>query len=200
MRFIAIVAVAFVASGAALRISAQRSTGRTIDPSDFIFEDFSGVDDSPNHEASKRDDHHDFLFEDFSGVLDTLGRKISKRGALASNTMGAVGKRDNRDYISSCGKQWVSIADFENNDFYWIGYASAVEGFCRHITADKSGDPTVVGPGAYTGATISQNRQGDRIGMSQGSKPTEPTTNIKPGRIEFEIHNKQVTGDHTPKC
>ncbi|KAK9414180.1 hypothetical protein SUNI508_02279 [Seiridium unicorne] len=135
-------------------------------------------------------DHHKFKFEDYSGKLDANGNKVSKRDE------DSLFKR-NSDYVSSCGSEWVSIADFTNSR-YWLGYNSAVDAFCTHITTDYDGEAAVVGPKAYAGTTIRTNDIGDQIGLSGGNKPTDSKTQILPGHIEFEIHNKQDTGDHTP--
>jgi hypothetical protein len=139
-------------------------------------------------------DHHKFKFEDFKGRLDANGEKIATR-----DISGEVISKRNSDYVSSCGSEWVPVNDFSNNR-YWLGYNSAVDAFCTHITTDYDGEAAVIGPKAYAGTTIRTNDLGDQIGLSGGKNPTDKNTQILPGHIEFEIHNKQDTGDHTPDC
>ncbi|KAI1483297.1 hypothetical protein F4774DRAFT_405933 [Daldinia eschscholtzii] len=138
------------------------------------------------------DDHRVFLFEDFYGQLDDNGNKIPKRGISGPNLL-----RRKSDYVSSCGSQWVPVGDFANVRS-WVGYNSAVDAFCQHITTNNDGKPTVVGPRAYTGTTVRTNSKGEQIGLDGGKNPEDANTNIIPGHIEFEIHNKQSTGDHIP--
>ncbi|KAI1878932.1 hypothetical protein JX265_003109 [Neoarthrinium moseri] len=137
-------------------------------------------------------DHHKFKFEDFKGQLDANGKKVSQRSSSDEDIL----KRNN-DYVSSCGSEWVSVGDFVNGR-YWLGYSSAVDAFCTHITTDYDGEAAVIGPKAYAGTTIRTNDLGDQIGLSGGKNPTDKNTQVLPGHIEFEIHNKQDTGDHTP--
>jgi hypothetical protein len=183
---------------AAMALPTQQLAGRDLDHHNFVFEDFSGADGNKAHKRGEN--HHSFVFEDFSGELDASGSKVTKRDTSANGIFTDVEKRSKKDYVSSCGSEWVSIPDFQNKNSYWIGYASAVDAFCRHITADHYGNPTVVGPGAYAGTTIRVNDIGDRIGLSKGGDPKDPKTDILPGNIQFEIHNKQATGDHIPDC
>ncbi|KAK9772694.1 putative Ecp2 effector protein domain-containing protein [Seiridium cardinale] len=124
---------------------------------------------------------------DFGGNLDDEGNKVSKRYPPLQN-------RDS-DYISSCGKNWVPIDDFKNNERWYMGYREAVKLFCTHITSDYEGKAATVGPKAYAGTTIYTNDAQEQIGLDNGKKPSESVT---PGHIEFEIHNKQKSGDHTP--
>lgn len=54
-------------------------------------------------------------------------------------------KRGNSNYVSSCGKNWMPIADDKSKSH--SGYQSAVEEFCYHITHSQDGLPTVIGAG-----------------------------------------------------
>lgn len=124
---------------------------------------------------------------DFGGKLDGKGNKISKR-THALQDRGS-------DYISSCGEQWVPVDDFKNNERWYMGYREAVKLFCTHITSDYEGKAVVVGPEAYAGTTIYTNDAQEQIGLDNGK---DPSTSVTPGHIEFEIHNKQSSGDHIP--
>ncbi|KAI1772034.1 hypothetical protein F4818DRAFT_444661 [Hypoxylon cercidicola] len=137
-------------------------------------------------------DHHKFTFEDFKGQFDDKGNKIPKR-----DTSGEDIVQRNSDYVTSCGKEWVPVDDFTRSR-YWLGYDSAVDAFCTHITTDYDGQAAVIGPKAYTGTTIRTNDIGDQIGLDGGKNPSDKSATITPGHIEFEIHNKQKTGDHIP--
>lgn len=54
-------------------------------------------------------------------------------------------KRGKNNYISSCGKNWMPIADDKSKSH--SGYQSAVEQYCYHITHSQDGLPTVIGAG-----------------------------------------------------
>ncbi|KAI1378081.1 hypothetical protein F4677DRAFT_458787 [Hypoxylon crocopeplum] len=128
------------------------------------------------------------IFQDYGGELDDDGNKVSKRDGLNL-------EQRNSDYISSCGDEWVPVGDFYNNRRRYIGYETAVDLFCTHITSDFEGQPAVIGPKAYAGTTITTNDVQDQVGIDNGKDPAKSVT---PGHIEFEIHNKQKKGSHTP--
>lgn len=144
--------------------------------------DFGGKLDDEGNKISKRQTG----MVDYGGKLDDNGNKISKKSSLETRKS---------DYISSCGSEWVPVDDFQNNSRWYMGYREAVKLFCTHITSDYEGKAAVVGPKSYAGTTIYTNDAQEQIGLDNGQDPTESVT---PGHIEFEIHNKQSSGDHTP--
>ncbi|KAK6193284.1 hypothetical protein LQW54_012611 [Pestalotiopsis sp. IQ-011] len=144
--------------------------------------DFGGKLDDEGNKISKRQTG----MVDYGGKLDDNGNKISKKSSLETRSS---------DYISSCGSEWVPVDDFQNNSRWYMGYREAVKLFCTHITSDYEGKAAVVGPKSYAGTTIYTNDAQEQIGLDNGQDPTESVT---PGHIEFEIHNKQSSGDHTP--
>ena len=109
---------------------------------------------------------HGFIHEVYYGNM--TGNSINKR---------------NSDYVSSCGSNWTPVRDFTSGGRQYIGYASAVTAFCQHITSDVDGNPTVIGPGAYTGDTISSDASGNQVGLDGGKTPSQ---NGFPGHIECE--------------
>lgn len=133
----------------------------------------------------------DSIFHDYGGKLDGNGNKISKRGGLDALDL----EKRKSDYISSCGSEWVPVNDFTSGGRKYIGYKTAVDLFCTHITSDYEGQPAVIGPKAYAGTTIYTNDAQQQIGIDNGKDPSQSVT---PGHIEFEIHNKQDKGSHTP--
>ncbi|KAK8050851.1 hypothetical protein PG993_002236 [Apiospora rasikravindrae] len=157
--------------------------------------DFSGKLDADGNKVSRR------AFHDYTGRLDKDGHKISRRSLSKNETeameSGSITKRD--DFISSCGRNYVPVNNFSNKNRDYTGYKTAVDRFCMHITRDWSGESAIVRPGAYAGTTIYEDDiDNHRIGISNGKNPTDDATTIVPGHIEFEIHNKQETGDHKP--
>ncbi|KAK0388954.1 hypothetical protein NLU13_2531 [Sarocladium strictum] len=148
--------------------------------------DFSGHLDSAGNKLDRRASPITGMV-DFGGHLDANGNKVSERRST-------LAERDS-DFISSCGPEWVPVEDFKNNERWYIGYRSAVDLFCQHITHDYNGHAAVVGPGAYAGTTIYTNTAQEQVGLNSGN---DPETDVTPGHIEFEIHNKQSSGDHIP--
>lgn len=140
------------------------------------------------------------------GKLDDNGNKVD-----------SVEKRDGPGKVSSCGKEWTPIYNFVCDGRVYIGYKTAVLAFCNSITADADGQPTIVGPGAYAGGTVTQDIAGEHVGLDQGKDPSDYGV---PGHIEcessaqvshalpklrlltlpypVEIHNKQKAGNHVP--
>ncbi len=156
------------------------------------WQDYSGKLDADGNKIVER-----IVFQDYSGELDAEGNKVSRRSA--DGTVESLSRRVT-DGISTCGDNWVPINDFYNNGRQWAGYESAVTAACTHFTADESGGAVVVGPGAYTGTTITTNYQNNQVGLDNGKNPRDPANQITPGHIEIEIHNKQSDGDHIPTC
>lgn len=148
--------------------------------------DFGGHLDSAGNKLDRRASPITGMV-DFGGHLDANGNKVSERRST-------LAERDS-DFISSCGPEWVPVEDFKNNERWYIGYRSAVDLFCQHITHDYNGHAAVVGPGAYAGTTVYTNTAQEQVGLNGGN---DPETDVTPGHIEFEIHNKQSSGDHIP--
>lgn len=157
------------------------------------FVDHSGKLDDEGNKISRRAEpgveartgHTGFV--DYGGKLDNKGNKVSRRSTELEDR--------ESDYISTCGSEYVPVSDFQNSGRWYIGYESAVTLFCTHITSDYEGKAAVIGPKAYAGTTIYTNDAQEQIGLDNGK---DPRTSVTPGHIEFEIHNKQSSGDHTP--
>ncbi|GLI81356.1 hypothetical protein PoHVEF18_009733 [Penicillium ochrochloron] len=90
-------------------------------------------------------------------------------------------KRGKSNYVSSCGKNWMPIADDKSKSH--SGYRSAVEQYCYHVTHSQDGLPTIIGHGQKHAAIVKGGYylKGD-----------------VPAAVNFEIHNKMKDGDHTP--
>ncbi|ETS83889.1 hypothetical protein PFICI_05765 [Pestalotiopsis fici W106-1] len=186
--YISLPLMAFALSGA---LSAPSSNVEALNPGSAARDetglvDFGGKLDDEDNKISKRQTG----MVDYGGKLDDNDDKLSKRDD------DPLGLGDS-DYISSCGSEWVPVDDFQNNVRWYMGYREAVKLFCTHITSDYEGKPAVVAPKSYAGTTIYTNDAREQIGLAGGEDPST-STKVLPGHIEFEIHNKQKSGDHIP--
>jgi predicted lipoprotein with Yx(FWY)xxD motif len=75
---------------------------------------------------------------------DLEKREIIDLG-FTSDSTDDLEKRGSSNYVSSCGKNWMPIADDKSKSH--SGYRSAVEQYCYHITHSQDGLPTVIGHG-----------------------------------------------------
>ncbi|KAJ5757549.1 uncharacterized protein N7511_006243 [Penicillium nucicola] len=90
-------------------------------------------------------------------------------------------KRGKSNYVSSCGSNWMPIAD--NKSKSQSGYQSAVEQYCYHVTHSQDGLSTVIGAGQKHAAVV---------------KGGYYLKNDVAAAVDFEIHNKMKDGDHVP--
>ncbi|OQD76282.1 hypothetical protein PENANT_c128G07067 [Penicillium antarcticum] len=119
------------------------------------------------------------------GVSPLSAADIEKREIIDLGVSNAgpddLEKRDKSNYISSCGKNWMPIADDKSKSH--SGYQSAVEQYCYHVTHSQDGLSTVIGAGQKHAAIVKSGYylKGDI-----------------PAAVDFEIHNKMKDGDHVP--
>ncbi|EAL89378.1 uncharacterized protein AFUA_4G14160 [Aspergillus fumigatus Af293] len=118
------------------------------------------------------------------GVTPLSAGDLEKRDIIdlgVTNDSDDLEKRGKSNYISSCGDNWMPIADDKRKSH--SGYKSAVEQYCYHVTHSQDGLPTVIGAGQKHAAIVKNGYylKGD-----------------VPAAVDFEIHNKMKDGDHTP--
>ncbi|KAI9668897.1 MAG: hypothetical protein M1831_000967 [Alyxoria varia] len=163
------------------------------------------------------------LFTDYTGTLDPHGNKLTtlnatgtllfdhtSGGALnhttttpsrtTNSTNNTLRKRFwpwERDYISSCGREWIPVKNFQSyTGERFIGYDAAAAAFCEHMCLPRhDGKGVVVGPRAYAASTIVEGDDGEKVGLDDGK---DPLRYGRRGSIHFEIHNKMLNHWHTP--
>ncbi|KAI2790601.1 hypothetical protein POX_d06122 [Penicillium oxalicum] len=116
------------------------------------------------------------------GISDLDAGDLEKREiidlGITDDTSNDFEKRSS-NYVSSCGSNWMPIADHDHK----LGYRSAVKEFCYHVTHSSDGLNTVIGPHQKHAIII------------QGGYYLKGDI---PAAVNFEIHNKQRDGNHTP--
>jgi hypothetical protein len=90
------------------------------------------------------------------GVSPLSAADIEKREIIDLGVSNAgpddLEKRDKSNYVSSCGKNWMPIADDKSKSH--SGYQSAVEQYCYHVTHSQDGLSTVIGAGQKHAAIV----------------------------------------------
>ncbi|KAI3318711.1 hypothetical protein HD806DRAFT_549089 [Xylariaceae sp. AK1471] len=135
--------------------------------------------------------------EFYYGKLDSSGNKVGKLYGTNLFVESSPWIHQKHDGISSCGPNWVPVGNFTNNGRSYIGFNTSRDIFCHEVSFQNP--PLIVGPRSYAGFTVKNASDGHAVGLDHGKSPVAPDTVISPGHIEFEIHNKQGSGDHTPK-
>lgn len=89
------------------------------------------------------------------GVTPLSAGDLEKRDIIdlgVTNDSDDLEKRGKSNYISSCGDNWMPIADDKRKSH--SGYKSAVEQYCYHVTHSQDGLPTVIGAGQKHAAIV----------------------------------------------
>lgn len=89
------------------------------------------------------------------GVTPLSAGDLEKRDIIdlgVTNDSDDLEKRGKSNYISSCGDNWMPIADDKSKSH--SGYKSAVEQYCYHVTHSQDGLPTVIGAGQKHAAIV----------------------------------------------
>ena len=173
------------ATASATDASGPKESGDT----EFVFVDYSGKLNAQDQKITRHDGSEPGNTQTSDSKEDgsddgTENKKYddsSTNQKRSEDSLNELEARGDPGKISSCGDNWCPVNDFTTNGRFYVGYHSTVQAFCTHITSDYDGQPAVVGPGAYTGTTISTTVGGASVGLDQGKDPSKYGT---PGHIE----------------
>ncbi|KAK8063655.1 hypothetical protein PG996_008307 [Apiospora saccharicola] len=113
-------------------------------------------------------------------IYDLGIRSIPKIDQDDESAKNGVEKRLTTDGISTCGSNWMPIID-NFKDLRGMGYDSAVQDYCYHVTHSYDNKATIIGPQMYHSAYVQDGY------VLKGNIPAS---------VDFEIHNKMTDATH----